>query len=67
MLYYKDFVTGKRRRTPGRPVGIRRDGPMNAWGLIVQNRVSELFIPEYLLDGASRAWFNDFKAKEGNT
>ena len=67
MLYYKDFVTGKLRRTFGKPNSIRRDGPMNAWGLVVRNRASELFIPEYLLEGASRAWFNDFKAKQGDT
>lgn len=63
MLYYRDFATGKLRRTFGKPVGVRRDGPLNAWGLVVQNRASELFIPEYLLEGAGRAWFNDLKRK----
>ena len=64
MLYYKDFVTGKIRRTFAKPVAVRRDGPLNAWGLVLRNRASELFIPEYLLYGASRAWFNNLKQDE---
>jgi len=64
MLYYKDLSTGKLRRTFGQPIGVRRDGPLNAWGLVIQNRSSELFIPEYLLYGASRTWFNEFYRKQ---
>jgi len=64
MLYYKDFVTSKIRRTPAKPIAVRRDGPMNAWGLVLRNRVSELFIPEYLLYGASRTWFHEIKRKQ---
>jgi hypothetical protein len=63
MLYYKDFETGQTRRTFGQPVGIRRDGVLNAWGLVVVNRASELWIPEYCLEGASRAHFNLYKTK----
>jgi len=65
MLLYKDIVTGKIRRTFGTPVGIERAGPLGAWCLRVTNRSSVLWIPEYLLFGASRAWFNTFKAQKG--
>jgi hypothetical protein len=65
MLLYKDIEDRTRiRRTFGKPIGIRRDGPLNAWGLVLQLKRSELFIPEYLLTGASRAYYLDFKARE---
>ncbi len=65
MLYYHDIQDRNHiRRTPAKPVGIRRDGPLNAWGRVLKNRRSEVWIPEYLLYGASRAYFNDFKTRE---
>ena len=65
MLWYKDIEDrNKLRRTFGEPIGVRRDGPLNAWGLVVRCRRSELFIPQYLLEGASKAYFNDFKTRE---
>lgn len=68
MLLYKEFNSTRIKRTFGNPVAVRRDGPMNAWGLVIKNRCSELWIPEYCLVGASRAWFNTLKSKqEGNS
>jgi hypothetical protein len=52
-IYYKDFVTGKRRWTAGKPVGITQGGIMNAKHLIVARKSDELFIPEYLLEDKS--------------
>lgn len=46
MLYYRDIQDRNHiRRTPAKPVGIRRDGPLNAWGLVLKNRRSEIWIP----------------------
>lgn len=64
MLLYKDFDSLRIRRTFGKPVAVRRDGPCNVWGLVVENRRSELWIPEYCLVGASRAHFNTLRAKQ---
>ena len=63
MLYYKDFVSGKLRRTYAKPVRIQRGGPLNEWMLVCQNRASILFIPRYCLTGASVTWFNELKRK----
>ena len=65
MLYYKDFATGKTRRTYGKPVRVERGGMLNAWGLVVENRCSEIWIPEYCLRkmGASEAHYRCLKAK----
>lgn len=64
-LYYKDFVTGKTRRTFAKPVKVIRDGPFNEEGLLLENRASVLWIPKYLLVGASLAWFNCLKTEGG--
>lgn len=63
MLYYKDFQTGKLKRTFGTPTGVTRGGPLGCEYLVVQNRCSTLLIPEYCLYGASQAHFNALKAK----
>lgn len=64
-LYYKDIIDSKRlRRTFAKPVGIRRGGLADCDGLVLLNRCSEVWIPHYLLVGASLAWFNTFKAQE---
>lgn len=61
-LYYKDFVTGKIRRTFAKPRKVVRDGPLNEEGLLLENKSSVLWIPRYLLVGASLAWFHCLKA-----
>lgn len=65
-LYYKDIITGKIRRTFAQPVAVTRDGIVNAEGLLLRNRCSELWIPHYLLVGASLAHFNSLKAKSAS-
>src|SRR5438132_1647504 len=46
MLYYRDIEDRNHiRRTPAKPVGVRRDGPLNVWGLVLKNRSSEVWIP----------------------
>jgi len=60
-LYYRDFSTGKIRRTFAKPVRVTRDGPLNAEGLLLENRASSLWIPRYCLVGASLAWFNTLR------
>lgn len=64
MLRYKDIITGKLRRTFAKPVAVTRDGPANAEGLLLLNRCSELWIPHYLLVGASLTHFNELKRKQ---
>lgn len=65
MLYYRDIEDRNQiRRTPAKPVGVRQDGPLRAWGLVLKNRSSELWIPSYLLQGESLNYFNDFKARD---
>lgn len=61
MLYYRDFASGKIRRTFAKPISVQRDGPLNEWGLVLRNRASTLFIPRYCLVGASVTWFNELK------
>jgi hypothetical protein len=61
-LYYKDFDTGKIRRTFAKPVSVRRDGPLNEEGLLLENRASTIWIPRYCLIGASLAWFHNLRA-----
>jgi hypothetical protein len=64
-LYYKDIITGKLRRTFAQPVAVTCDGPLNAEGLLLRNRRSEVWIPRYLLVGASLAHFHALrKAQE---
>ena len=62
-LYYRDIITNKVRRTFAQPVAVTRDGIANAEGLLLRNRCSEIWIPHYLLVGASLAHFNTFKSK----
>jgi len=64
ILHYRDIVTNRLRYTFGKPVAVRRDGPLNEWGLVCQNRASELWIPRYLLYGASEAWFDQLKRQQ---
>ena len=63
MLYYKDIVDGKIRRTFGQPDRVERGG-IGGEGLIVKNKMTEMFIPKYLLVGASRNWFDEIKRKQ---
>jgi hypothetical protein len=63
-LYYKDIITGKIRHTFAKPVAVTRDGIANAEGLLLRNRCSEIWIPHYLLVGASLAQFNHLKATQ---
>lgn len=53
-LYYKDFVTGKRRFTRAEPVKAMRGGVLQAWGLVVQSKSFVMLIPEYLLEAEGR-------------
>jgi len=53
-IYYRDFMTMARRWTYGKPVRVRRDGPMDVEGLVCRNLRSELWIPEYLLEPKGR-------------
>lgn len=64
ILYYKDFETGKLRYTFAKPVKVTRDGPLNEEGLFLQNRRGVVWIPRYLLVGASVAVFNSLKAQQ---
>lgn len=63
-LFYRDFLTGKQKWTRGKPVGVTRGGPLNAWYLIVKRPRSELLIPEYCLIGASQTHFRELKRKK---
>jgi len=63
-LYYRDIITNKVRRTFAKPVAVTRDGLVNAEGLLLRNRCSEIWIPHYLLVGASLAHFNNLKKQE---
>lgn len=62
-LYYKDFATGKIRRTYARPTRVTRDGPLNEEGLLLENKASILWIPKYLLVGAAVSQFYALKDK----
>ncbi len=55
MIYYRDFVTKKKRFTNGRFVGWQRGGPLRVWYAIVQRQKSTLLIPEYLIRADSLA------------
>jgi len=63
-LYYKDIITGKIRHTFAKPVAVTRNGIAHAEGLLLRNRCSEIWIPHYLLVGASLAHFNNLKKQE---
>ena len=60
-IYYRDFEFLARRRTYGKPVGVRRDGPMDVEGLVCHNRKSELWITEYLLEPEGRQIMAELK------
>jgi len=49
MYTYKDFVTGKTKRTRGKFHEWQRGGILNVWGAVFLNRCSALFIPFYCL------------------
>ena len=63
-LYYKDFVTGKRRFTQGEPTKAMRGGILQAWGLAVQCKSSTMFIPEYLLEVDGRKILESLKPQQ---
>ena len=64
MLLYRDFVTGKTRRTFARPEQVIKGGPMGFWYLVCRNRASEILIPEHCLIGASITHFNELKRQQ---
>ena len=64
MIYYKDFGTGKRRWTHGKPDRVERGGLMNCMGLVCKNKASEIWIPEYLLEPMGREILNSLQRKE---
>ena len=55
-IYYKDFVTRKRRWTAGKFIMWTRGGPLNAWGAVIQRQASILFIPLYLIELETCMW-----------
>lgn len=63
-LYYKSIMTGEIRRTFAQPVAVTRDGIIGAEGLLLRNRCSEMWIPHYLLVGASLAHFHALKKEK---
>ena len=65
MIEYRDFVTGKIRRSRGKPARVMRGGPLGCLGLVVENPKSWMWIPEYCLVGKGREVFEELKRKEG--
>ena len=63
-LFYKEFETRKIRWTNGKPVAVVKGGLLNAWHLVIARKSDELYIPEYLLYGASKTVFNEMKRKK---
>ena len=53
-LYYRDFVTGKRRFTRAIPVKAIQGNIIKSWGLVVQSKSFSMFIPGYLLEAEGR-------------
>lgn len=51
---YKDFETGRKRRTRGKFVGWQRGGPLNVRYAVFQNRRSAVLVPEYCLTSETR-------------
>lgn len=49
MYTYKDFVTGKVKRTNGKFIEWHRGGPLNALYAKFQCRVYAFYVPEYCL------------------
>lgn len=54
MYTYKDFQTGKMRRTKGKFLGWHQGGPLNAWYAKFQLSAILLYVPEYLLTRETR-------------
>jgi len=54
-IYYKDFITGKRKWTAGKFICWDRGGILNAYGAIVKRQCSILFIPYYLLEKETKS------------
>ena len=63
MLYYKDFETNRLRWTHGTPTAVIRDG-LRIERLVIEKKASTLFIPRYLLHGASINWFYELKRRQ---
>ena len=61
-LYYKDFVTGKRRFTRAKPTRAVKSGLIGAWGLHVQSKSFVMFIPEYLLEAEGKEILKTLRA-----
>ncbi len=55
MYTYKDFVSGKIRRTRGRFLRWERGGILMAWGVTFELPMSVLWVPHYLLTPETRA------------
>lgn len=65
-LFYKDMETKKMRWTNGKPVAATKGGILNCWYLVIARKSDELYIPEYLLEGASKTWLEELKQKGVN-
>lgn len=63
-LYYKDFVTGKKRFTRGKPIEAMKGGPLQAWGLVVRTRSTTMFIPGYLLEPEGKEILEEAKIRK---
>lgn len=63
-IYYRDFVTGKRRWTAGEFVRWERGRFLTEWVLIVQRPATVLIIPEYLVERESREWLPPIPGQE---
>jgi hypothetical protein len=49
-IYYRDFITHKRKYTRGSFIEWTRGGPLNAWYAVVALPSETLLIPEYCLE-----------------
>lgn len=58
MFTYKDFITGKIKRTRGKFAGWTKGGPLNANYAIFQNPRGAILVPEYLLTVETRNRIN---------
>ena len=54
MIIYKDFATGRKRRTNGRFVRWEKGGPLNELYAIIELPRSVLMIPRYCMTVESR-------------
>ena len=60
-LYYKDFITRKRRYTQGRPLFAIYGGLLGCWYLQCNTKSTVILIPEYLLESEGREILNVLK------